>query len=88
MRTFIYFFLAITIVLSHKLADFGAIPNDSSYESTIINGKALEKALLTANSSLDKFVLVEPHLTYHMLPSATISQLYNIILQIEGNIVA
>lgn len=90
MRKSFYFILAFLFLsTAHKISDFGAIPDNSSYDSVITNGKALEQAILAANSSTsDRLVLVEGSSLYHIVPNSYLSNLINVTIQIDGTLVS
>ena len=88
MLPLLLLFLTLSLSSTHKLSDFGALPDDSSYNTVILNGKALEKAFLAANSSEDRRIIIEATDTYHMLPSNPLSNLINVTLQVDGRIIA
>ena len=86
---FLFLTLAISIFNAHKLSDFGAIPDDPSFEVVTQNGLALESALIAANlSSSDRLVVVDSNSSFHLLPSRIFYGLYDIVIQIDGNLIA
>ena len=77
---FLFLTLTISIFNAHKLSDFGAIPDDPSFEIVTQNGLALESALIVANiSSFDRLVVVDSNSSFHLLPSRIFSELYDIV---------
>ena len=92
LKSFFFYFLLLSyilITLTHKLSEFGGIPNDPSYPTVILNGQAFEMAIKTANSSqFDRIVLIDSNETYHMLPSGVQFGLSDIIIHIDGKIIA
>lgn len=85
----LFLLLTIPFFTAHKLSDFGAIPDDPSLEVVIQNGLALDSALIAANSSSsDRLVVVDSNSSYHLLPSRIFYGLYDIVIQIDGNLIA
>ena len=80
--------LSFSFLNAHKLSDFGAIPDDPSLEVVSQNGLALESALKAANSSSDRLVVIDANSSFHLLPSRVISGLSDIVIQIDGNLIA
>lgn len=66
------------------ITEFGAVANDTSYNASYINGKALFDAVLAANSGTDREVLVPGGLTFTMLPYAAFSGVQFVTLRIDG----
>lgn len=75
---------------SLSILDFGAIPSDSSWNTSITNGKAIYNALLAANAGQNgtRSVLVPGGLNFTMLPHAPIAGLADVTLLLEGTLVA
>jgi len=89
MKTnFLFIFAFMVASIAHKISDFGAIPNNKSSDCVILNGKAIEQAIIAANSTLDRLVLIEGNSIYHMVPSSNLNNLINITIQIDGTLVA
>ena len=76
------------IDLTHQvfnIDDFGAIPNDPSFDAAIKNGKAFNSALTAANKSIsDRIVLIGGGKLYGMLPAGDLSYLKNLTIQLDG----
>lgn len=85
-----YILLLIYFIVSSKslnIDDFGAKSNDSSYDAAIANGKAIESAVNSANSGLDRIVYITGNSkTYTILPVGVLLNATNIILQIDARI--
>ena len=70
-----------------NIEEFGAKPFDSSYDTSILNGKALNAALYAANKSKDdRTVLVESQKTYTLLPAGLVTNLVNVTILLEGRL--
>ena len=68
-----------------NIDDFGAIPNDPSFDAAIKNGKAFNSALTAANkSNSDRIVLIGEGKLYGMLPAGDLSYLKNLTIQLDG----
>jgi len=88
-----WLFLVELFIQVHKtyqvfnIDDFGAIPNDPSYDAAIKNGKAFNLALIAANkSSSDRTVLIEGGKLYGMLPAGDLTRLINVTIQLDGKL--
>jgi hypothetical protein len=79
---FIYFFISNAL----NIDDFGAIPNDSSYDSSIINGKAFNNAIYAANFGSDRIVSIDAGKEYYMLPEDAIYNITNVTIQLDGTL--
>ena len=76
-------------VSSASIVEFGAIPNNESYEVAIANGKAVYLAFLAANSSAtvtNRVVTVPSGQTFTIIPYAIISNVVNIVFSLEGTL--
>jgi polygalacturonase len=69
-----------------NIDDFGAKSNDSSYNTSITNGKAFLSAILAANNGPDRTVLIEGGKIYTMLPAGLMVNLTNITIQIDARV--
>jgi polygalacturonase len=78
--------LLICLAESLNIDEFGAIPNNGSFEVALINGAAFRKAVLTANAGNDRTVVISN--VYSMLPSETIYNLTDVCIQLDGEILA
>ncbi len=91
MKIFFIILFELTILInisqSFNLAAFGAIVNDSSHQTALINGDAFKKGIFAANSSLtDRTLVIEVDRVYTMLPPGLLSGLINVTIQLNGRI--
>ena len=84
----VIFILLFSINLSYclNIDDFGAKSNDSSYETAVINGNAIYKAIYAANKGQDRVVLIQNGKTYTMVPQDIIDGVKNVTIQVDGRI--
>lgn len=71
------------------IESFGAVPGQDTHAAALLNGQALESALIAANASTTRprTVLVRPGAVYAFLPhSSTIYGLSGVTLEIEGTL--
>jgi hypothetical protein len=85
---FVLLFLFISKNLSNclNIDDFGAKSNDSSYETAVINGNAIYKAINAANNGKDRVVLIQSSETYTMVPQDIINGVKNVTIHLDGQI--
>lgn len=80
-------FLIFNNSFSFNIEDFGAKSDNSSYETSVLNGIAFNQGIIAANNSqTDHVLLIPANKIYTMLPAGTLSNLYNITIQLEGRI--
>jgi hypothetical protein len=83
---FIYVFL-VSFLNCLNIDDFGAISNDSGYDTAMKNGLAIFSAMGVANSGMDRFVYITgANKTYTMLPIGFYLNFTNVILQIDARV--
>lgn len=73
-------------VFSLDIEDFGAKSDDDSLEAALLNGKALNSAILSANSGSDKIVRISSGKVYFMIPNGLLANLENLKIQLDGRI--
>jgi polygalacturonase len=91
MAKILYFSLVsiatfVTLCQSLNIDDFGARPFDTSYNASIANGLALNRALYAANAGPSRVVIIDSGKVYSMLPNSTVEHLVNVTLIINGRI--
>ena len=81
-------FLYATPLISLNIDDFGALPNNKSFDAAVINGKAIYSAILTANNGPDRTVIIDGvgGKVYTMVPGGIIYNLVNVTIQIDGRV--
>lgn len=77
---------SLCIVYCLDIEDFGAKSEDASLKTALLNGAALNAALLAANSGPDKTVIIQSEKTYTMLPAGDVNNLEDITIQLDGKI--
>lgn len=82
----INFLTLFSFIFSSSLDDYGAIKNIRSNKIAQINSDAFSKALLSANSTSDKTILIPEGNEYYLLQVFG-SNLYDITIQLDGNLV-
>jgi polygalacturonase len=89
MRSTPLLFLGLLLLGSSlDIEDFGAVPDDSSYRTSLRNGAALTSALIAANLGPDKTVTISAGKVYTMLPSTPVSDLVGVTIVFDGTIYA
>lgn len=69
----------------YSITQFGAVDNDTSYNASFVNGKALYDAVLAANASGSGSIAYVPaNLTFSYLPYAQFENIIGVTLQIDG----
>ncbi len=79
-------FCLLNLSNCNNIDDFGAKSNDTSYNTSITNGKAFLSTIISANNGPDRTVFIEGGKTYTFLPAGLIVNLTNVTIQIEGRI--
>ena len=87
----IYFLVQCIFFINYSfqvfnIDDFGAIPNDSSFNAAILNGKALHLALNAANKSYPDRIVLIPNNWYGMLPAGDVERLINVTIHFDGKL--
>ena len=62
--------LVATAQAAHNILDYGAVAEDDSYHSELLNSRAFEKALKAANRTdarEEREVIVPENMTFHMM---------------------
>jgi polygalacturonase len=86
------FLILISSAFSLDIEDFGARSNDSTLKTALLNGAALNAALLAANLNSasdftnDKTVIIQKGKVYYMLPAGPVTDLTDVTLELNGEI--
>ena len=76
------------LLICLNIDDFGAKPNDNSFDAAVINGKAIFNAINAANNGSDRTVVIDGKggKVYTMVPAGYIVDLVNVTIQFDGRI--
>ncbi|OMJ70769.1 hypothetical protein SteCoe_31190 [Stentor coeruleus] len=78
----------IFISAALNIDQFGAISGESAFHVAIKNGEAFNNAVISANTGSDRTVVISAGKTYWMLPAGTLYNLNNLVINIDGTIIA